>query len=313
MKKFIALALALAFAMGCFAVAEGEGPEDPTSYICDDINGTSIYWKYDQKFFDAECDQPGTVERIDYVTDAYGEPIETWANVYLPYGFDASGATRYNIYYFLHGTNENQNSFIGEARCKNAIDNMIAQGVVEPLIMVFPTYYYDYENRATDHQVFVSEVRDDLMPAVEAKYPTYAETADEAGFIASRTHRAFGGYSQGSAVTWTLLSGMIDYAKWFMPMSGSSKDNYQPLKDALAKYSDYAGDFFLYLISGGKRDLAYDGVVALINKLIDDPDFSFGIDPTSNNFNGLTGQEVHQTMMARFYLFNAFDVLFRDE
>ena len=312
MKRFIASLLAALFALSCCALAEG--PAAPTSYIADEINATSIYMKYDQEYYDAECDQPGTVVRVDYTTDAYGDPIDTWANVYLPYGFDDSGATRYDIYYFMHGTNENPDSFIGEARCKNALDNMIAEGITEPFIMVFPTYYYDYESRATDHKVFVTEVREDLMPAVESAYPTYAETADEAGFIASRDHRAFGGYSQGCAVTWTLLYDMIDYAKWFLPFSGSSEQNYEPLKAALEKYSDYADDFFLYIAAGGKRDqIGYGGAIALTNKMLEDSDFSFGIDPTSNNFYTMIGQEVHQTMMSRFYLYNAFDVLFRDE
>lgn len=313
MKKLIALALTalMLLTLSCAALAESrEAPADKT-FLSDEINATAIYRKYDQAFYDAESTQPGTVVRLDYTTDVYGDPIDTWANVYLPYGYDESGDTRYNVIYFMHGTNENQNSFIGEARCKNAIDNMIEVGITEPIIMVFPTYYYDYPTRSTDHKTFVTEVREDLMPAVESAYRTYAETADEAGFIASREHRAFSGYSQGSSVTWTLLSGMIDYAKYFLPFSGSNANNYDQLKTALEKYSDYADSFFLYFASGNKRDIAYDGIVELTNKMLEDKAFSFGIDPTSNNFYGFTGQEVHQTMMARFYLYNAFDILFQ--
>lgn len=306
--------LTMLLTLGCAAFAGSAGPAEPTTYIAEEINATSMYRKYDQLYYDAEAGQQGSVVRVDYTTDAYGEPIDTWANVYLPYGFDDSGETRYNIYYFMHGTNENQNSFIGEARCKNALDNMIEQGIAEPFIMVFPTYYYDYETRATDHRTFVNEVREDLMPAVESAYPTYAETADEAGFIASRDHRAFGGYSQGCAVTWVLLENMIDYAKWFLPFSGSNEDNYDTLKAALEKYSEYADDFFLYMAAGGKRDsVGYGGAIALTNRMLEDSDFSFGIDPTSNNFYTIIGQEVHQTMMSRFYIYNAFwDVLFME-
>ena len=311
MKKLIALAVAalLLLTLCCAALAEGrEAPADKT-FISDEINATSIYRKYEQNFYDAESTQPGTVVRVDYTTDVYGDPIDTWANVYLPYGYDEN--TQYNIIYFMHGTNETQESFIGEARCKNAIDNMIEVGISEPVIMVFPTYYYDYPTRSTDHKTFVTEVRKDLMPAVESAYSTYAETADEAGFIASREHRAFSGYSQGGSVTWTLLSGMIDYAKYFLPFSGSFGDCYNTLKTALDNYSEYADSFFLYMACGSKRDLAYENSVPLTNKILEDKAFSFGIDPTSNNFYSFTGQEVHQTMMARFYFYNAFDVLFQ--
>ena len=314
MKKLIALALAalLLTALSCAALAESREAPDDTLYLSDEINATAMYRKYDQSFYDKDSLQPGTVVRVDYTTDVYGEPIDTWANVYLPYGYDESGDTRYNIIYFMHGTNENQDSFIGEDRCKNAIDNMIEVGIAEPVIMVFPTYYYDYPTRSTDHRTFVTEVRKDLMPAVESTYRTYAETADEAGFIASREHRAFSGYSQGCFVTWILLEDMIDYAKWFLPFSGSNENNYDTLKAALEKYSDYADQFFLYMACGSKRDtIGYNGAIALTNKMLQDKAFSFGLDPTSNNFYSFTGQEIHQTMQSRFYFYNAFDVLFQ--
>lgn len=309
------IAMLLCFVLTCLCVcALGEArtaPADRSTTICEDINATAIYKKYEQTFYDEPSTQPGTVVRIDYTTDAYGDPIDTWANVYLPYGYDESGATKYNIIYFMHGTNENQDSFIGEARCKNAIDNMIEMGISDPVIMVFPTYYYDYEARATEHTTFIDEVRSDLMPAVESVYHTYAETADEAGFIASRAHRAICGYSQGGSVTWTLLGGTLDYVKWFLPFSGSSARNYDPLKAAMNAYPDYAKDMFIFMACGNKRDIAYDGVVELTNKMLKDSDFSFGMDTTANNFYTITGQEIHQTMMSRFYLYNAFDVLFR--
>ena len=311
MKRFFLTALCalLCLTLACAALAEGREAPDEKTFLSNEINATAIYRLCDQQFYDSESLQPGTVVRLDYTTDVYGDPIDTWANVYLPYGYDEN--TPYNIIYFMHGTTENQESFIGQERCKNAIDNMIEVGISEPVIMVFPTYYYDYETRATDHQTFVTEVRKDLMPAVESTYHTYAETADEAGFIASRQHRAFSGYSQGGAVTWTLLSGMIDYSKYFLPFSGTFGDCYDTLKTALDNYSEYADEFFLFMACGSKRDLAYADAVTVTNKILEDKAFSFGIDPTSNNFYSFTGQEIHQTMMARFYFYNAFEILFK--
>ena len=159
--------------------------------------------------------------------------------------------------------------------------------------------------------MFVDEVRNDLMPAVETKYSTYAETADEAGFIASRAHRAYSGYSQGSSVCWQVTYRCMDYAKYFVPMSASSMDNFEPLKEAM-KNNEYASDVFFYICSGGKRDIAYDGVVELINAMIADDAFSFGTDPAANNCYAAISKEIHQTLKGRFNLYNAFqDVLFK--
>lgn len=188
---------------------------------------------------------------------------------------------------------------------------MIDMGICEPFIMVCPTYYYNYADRATNHAVFVDEVRNNLMPAVETKYSTYAETADEAGFIASRAHRAYSGYSQGSSVCWQVTYRCMDYAKYFVPMSASSMNNFEPLKEAM-KDNEYASDVFFYICSGGKRDIAYDGVVELINAMIADDAFSFGTDPAANNCYAAISKEIHQTLKGRFNLYNAFqDVLFK--
>ena len=312
MKKIIALLLALLLVCGTVSVmAESSAiPEDRKETVTELDGGCESHFRnYAPKFWEAPCAQPGTIERLDYTTDVYGETLNQWANVYLPYGYDA--AKQYNILYFFHGTNETQESFICDELVKNAVDNMIANGICEPFIMVCPTYYYDYANRSTNHAVFVDEVRGDLMPAAETKYSTYAPTADEAGFIASREHRAFSGYSQGSSVCWTVTYRCMDYAKWFVPMSGGSIRNFEPLKEAMGK-SSYAGDVFFYVCSGGKRDLAYEGVVELANAMIADDLFSFGPDPEVNNCYAAISKEIHQTLKGRFNLYNAFqDVLFK--
>ena len=212
------------------ALAEGrKAPEDRKETVTELDGGNESHFRnYAPKFWEAPCDHAGTIEKLEYTTSVYGDTLNQWANVYVPYGYDAS--KQYNIIYFFHGTNETQDSFIGDELVKNAIDNMIDMGICEPFIMVCPTYYYNYADRATNHAVFVDEVRNDLMPAVETKYSTYAETADEAGFIASRAHRAYSGYSQGRSVCWQVTYRCMDYAKYFVPMSASSMNNFEPLK-----------------------------------------------------------------------------------
>ena len=308
MKKLCCLLAALLMLISaCTAMAEEArvAPADRKEIVTELAPGAkSVYRALDGRFWEKPSPQPGTVVRFDYTTDVYGEPLNQWANVYLPYGYDES--KQYNILYFTHGTNETQDSFIGDATVKNVIDNMIEMGVCEPFIMVCPTYYYDYENRATDHKVFVTEVRKDLMPAVEAAFSTYAETTDDAGFIASRDHRAFAGYSQGSAVCWTISYDMYDRAKWFLPMAGGSINNLESIKGAMAKYIEYSDDVFYYISVGGPRDIAYEGVNGLIQAMLADEAFSFGTDAEANNFYLLQTNEIHQTLKGRFFLYNAF-------
>ncbi|MBQ8159974.1 MAG: hypothetical protein IJ083_04405 [Clostridia bacterium] len=311
MKRILTLVLSLVLMLALVPLAQAQDLPEEKKPVVTQLEGAEIsFHSYDTKIYETECDQPGTIEKIEYTTDVYGDPIRQWANVYLPYGYDP--AQEYNIIYFTHGTNETQDSFIMEDVVKNAIDNMIALHVCDPFIMVCPTYYYDYETRATDHEVFVEEVRKDLMPAVESRYSTYAKTADPEGFIASRTHRAFCGYSQGGSVCWTISFGMYDYAKWFVPLSGTFGDVTEQIKDAMARYPEYADDIFYIICSGGKRDLAYEGTVAALNAMLQDDTFSFGTDTEKNNFFAAISKDLHQTLKGRFMLYSVFvDVLFK--
>jgi len=325
MKKiFLLLSVLVMAAISLTALADGRTPpEDKKTYTTTDvIAAETLYRIYDKKFYDAASEQPGTVVRLDYVTSQYGDPVTHWANVYLPYGYDENDAERYHIIYFFHGTNETQDAFIADDRAKNAVDNMIEVGLADPFIMVFPTYYYDYENRTLNVDRFVHEVREDLMPAVESTYRTYAETADDAGFKASRKERAFAGYSRGGRMTWQMFGRMLDYAYWYLPMSGAftnpeenpvDADLMAPVYAALEAQPDYKGDFYLYVSCGGARDVAFDGCTDMVKAMMADPEvFSYGLDPSLNNVYYLLSNEVHQTLIGRHYLYNAFcDVLWK--
>ena len=137
---------------------------------------------------------------------------------------------------------------------------MIETGVANPFIMVFPTYYYDHETRATDKDLFCEELRNDIMPLVESTYSTYAPTADTDGFAASRDHRAFSGYSQGSSACWIAMKHLLDTARWWMPLSVASTA--ASVKEGILAQRDYADDFFIYVGSGGPRDPAYEETIS---------------------------------------------------
>ena len=302
MKKLIAFLLSLAVVLTMTAaLAEGRtAPEDKKVITNDESGLTTSFRKYDPKFWDAASEQPGTVVRMEYTTNVYGKPIDNWMNVYLPYGYDESN--QYNIIYFFHGTNETPDSFITDERAKNCLDNMIETGVAEPFIMVFPTYYYEYETRTNDKVLFCEEMRQNIMPLVESTYSTYAPTADTEGFIQSRDHRAIGGYSQGSSACTIAMDYMLDTARWWIPMSGPRSA--ASMKEGILAQDDY--DFFVYIGCGGKRDLAYESVIPFLQEAAADNFWSFGTDMHQNNLFATISNEVHQTLIGRYYFYNAF-------
>ena len=178
-------------------------------------------WAVPAKFDTGEIGEAGTVEELLYGTHAYatdGRTVTKRALVYLPHGYDPEQA--YNILYLMHGTGDDENYWLRtHPSNKIMLDRMIAQGEIEPLIVVTPTFYV--EDDCADGLdaltfSFREELRNDLMPAVESKYATWAGTPDDAGFAASREHRAFAGLSRGAVTTAnSALCGSLDYFAYF--------------------------------------------------------------------------------------------------
>jgi len=255
MKKIVSFALLFCLLLSA-SLAHGE--EAPTMLDQSELAGVSThYLLYDRDFYESPDEHPGTVVKMKYTTNMYDKAYKKYLNVYLPYGYDENGTERYPVIYFYHGRGCNPDTLIGNEATKNAFDHMISSGIVRPFILVTPTYYY---GRGTnyDSEKFVQEFRQEIMPLVEGTYRTYAETADEAGFQASRDYRAISGFSMGSMVTWSLFGSMLDVSAYFLPFSGASAD----LETMHGILDHYDGNFFIYMASGGPEDGAFEAAPA---------------------------------------------------
>ncbi len=177
------------------------------------------------------AEHPGQVVALTYESRDYagdGEEIEKTTYVYLPYGYEESGDTRYDILYLMHGWGGSAGEyfFIGNGMIKNVLDHMIENGEIKPMIVVSASFYHDgsdtdFASSVAALRVFHSDFESHLMPAVEGTYRTYAVSASDADLRASRDHRAFGGFSLGSVTTWMQFCYDYDYIRYFLPMSGS--------------------------------------------------------------------------------------------
>lgn len=148
------------------------------------------------------------------------------------------------------------------------VDNMIENHDINPLIIVMPyispgTDWYDSTCPA-----FFQELVTDLMPAVESQYKTFAVTSDHNGFLASREHRGFAGFSMGGTTTWFAFLNGLDYFRYFIPMSGDcwqlgtlAGGKYpEETAEILARVGENAGqDFYIFAATGGK-DIACDNL-----------------------------------------------------
>lgn len=156
-----------------------------------------------------------------------GEAIWKKCNVYLPAGYDPNdAATRYNVLYLLHGVGGDQfewlagNGMVDELyKVCNLFDHLIANGEIDPLIVVFPNgrSAHDWTDRSFrtegTHMLgfyyFDYELRYDLIPFIESTYKTCANISDTSpeGIQYSRTRRAIAGLSMGGMQALNLMVG----------------------------------------------------------------------------------------------------------
>lgn len=247
-------------------------------------------WAVPEKYDGAEPEQAGTVEEVVYETKAYATDernVTKTAYVYLPYGY--SGEKEYNILYLMHGTGDDEKYWLKtNPYNKIMLDNLIASGDIQPLIVVTPTFYVEDDCADDLDQLtysFAKELRNDLMPEIESSYSTYAKSADDAGFSESRDHRAFAGLSRGAVTMYhSVLCQSLDYFSWFGAFSGSRTDA-QAFEDTIQ-----SGEFaelpinYLYVASGN-FDFALPGQVQDYQALLDiEPRLRAGVNTTFDVF-----------------------------
>lgn len=75
----------------------------------------------------------GTVSRIWYNSPTLG--MNRRMTVYTPAGYETSGK-RYPVFYLLHGMGGDEEAWIALGRTSQILDNLIAQGKAEPMIVV---------------------------------------------------------------------------------------------------------------------------------------------------------------------------------
>ena len=208
----------------------------------------------------------------------HSQKLTKTAWVYLPYGYDET--RKYNIFYLSHGGWSNEETVLGTdkepSELKYAIDHAVQDGRMVPMILVCPTYNntgardgWDYSLAIQLTDQFHNELMNDLVPAVEGKYHTWADYDTSLDNLkASRDHRGFGGFSMGSVNTWHAFQYCLDYFRYFMPMSGNMGDGQRI--DAVVRESDWTDEDFFIWTATGTEDFAASGFSYQINSMVNE-------------------------------------------
>lgn len=268
-----------------------------------------------------KADNQGTLVDLYYDTyesftyEQQKKTLHKRAVVYLPYGYNEE--QQYNVLYLMHGGWSNETTNLGIPDnpnvFKNVLDNAIAGGKIQPMIVVCPSYNNESESDSGDYSLalqltnqYHNELIHDLIPSVEGKYSTYAKNTDENGIRDSRDHRAFCGFSMGSVATWRTFEHCLDYFRYFMPFSGSLTTNGNTMA-AMVKDSGHEwNDFFIFAASG-TDDFAYSAFKMQIEAMatVADETFHYADNERDGNLYFLEKEGgTHSGEYAMQYLYN---------
>ncbi len=148
----------------------------------------------------SETDQPtrpdysaGTVVQLDDAFATAVNGVASYINVYLPPNYDANRAEPYQVLYLLHGFGGDENYFINYFNAPSIADKLIAEGVIDPMVIVMPNGKTQlggsFYTNSTHLSVAGAEdhITQQVVAAVEANY----------NVATGATGRAIGGHSMG--------------------------------------------------------------------------------------------------------------------
>ena len=186
----------------------------------------------------APCEQQGSIVSLEYETKDYhngGEgAFPKRLNVYLPYAY--SEDRPFNVLFLLHITGVDESFWLPgglsyeeqSIRMTDLLDNMIARGLCEPMIVVAPCGYITAEAAAAhdsvrDYDQFGHEFANDILPLIVENFSTYAEGTERGQLAAAREHFGVAGASFGSYMTRnSVLAPNLDLCANFAMIGGGS-------------------------------------------------------------------------------------------
>lgn len=216
----------------------------------------------------------GSVTAVWYHSD--GLKMDRRMNVYTPYGYEANPKKKYPVLYLLHGMGGDEDEWKNFGRACTILDNLIAQGKAQPMIVVMPNghagmsaapgesdmgYYkpYHFEKGTMDgtFETYFPEI----VKFVDKTFRTQADKA----------HRAIAGLSMGgfhSAFISANYPDLFGYVGLFSAAVGVTREDISPIyKDFDAKLAtQFKKGVKLYWMGCGNVDFLYKNNKALREK-----------------------------------------------
>lgn len=152
----------------------------------------------------------GKIDTISYASQTVGTTRR--ALIYTPPGYTKK--KKYPVLYLLHGIGGDEKEWLNGGHPEVILDNLYAEGKVEPMIVVMPNGRAMKDDRATGNimapdkvqafATFEKDLLNDLIPFIEKTFPV----------LKDREHRAIAGLSMGGGQSLNFGLGNLDKFAW---------------------------------------------------------------------------------------------------
>jgi enterochelin esterase-like enzyme len=190
----------------------------------------------------------GNIDSITYQSKTVGNKRK--ALVYTPPGYTKKN--KYPVLYLLHGIGGDEKEWLNGANPQVILDNLYADGKIEPMIVVMPNGRAMKDDRAIGNifdkdkvqafATFEKDLLNDVIPFIEKKYPV----------IKDREHRAMAGLSMGGGQSLNFGLGNLDKFAWIGGFS--SAPNTKPPAELIPDVNAAKEKIKLLFISCGASD-----------------------------------------------------------
>ena len=196
-------------------------------------------------------------------------------NIYTPPGYEQSPKKKYPVFYLLHGNACDENSWLDLGRAAQVLDNLIAAGKAEPMILVMtngnpaqqaaPAYFGDtYTNGNTLPGIAAfTDSFPEIIAFIDSNYRT----------VKNKSGRAIAGFSMGGGHAFTISKdypNTFDYVGLFSAAGSNISDPAQKQKLLDMQKNGYK----LYYIGCGTEDFLHRSVLNY-NSQLDEIGFKY--------------------------------------
>ncbi len=210
-------------------------------------------------YYDAQDVPHGAITRHIYHSDVTDGQRDLF--VYTPPGYDASKS--YPVLYLVGGSGELPHNWIYDGRANFILDNLLAAGKAEPMLIAIPNNQVLHRNHPQHVEqtfdLFEQELRQHVIPLVDAHYATIQEPSG----------RALSGLSMGGRHTMFVGLNSLDLFANFGILSAGDTDAETSLADFLNDPQANEKVDYLFIGQGKKEAEGFFGarVNGLLNAL----------------------------------------------